>query len=39
MRDEWGVKSDIYIGKKGMNSWKFSEWFLSVGSIKMDVVD
>jgi hypothetical protein len=25
MRDEWGVKSGIYIGKRGMNPWKFSE--------------
>jgi hypothetical protein len=40
MRDEpGGVKSGIYIGKKWMNLWEFSEWFLSVGSIKMDVVD
>jgi hypothetical protein len=39
MRDEWGVKSGVYIGKRGMNLWEFSEWFLSVGSIKMDVVD
>jgi hypothetical protein len=34
-----GVKSDIYIGKKGMNLWEFSERFLSVGLIKMDAVD
>jgi hypothetical protein len=25
MRDECGVKSGIYIGKKGMNPWEFSE--------------
>jgi hypothetical protein len=33
------VKSGIYIGKRGMNPWEFSEWFLSVGSINMDVID